>query len=359
MIHIAYIYKLYESGANDHAAQIRAGEMGCTFCSQTITMEAVMKKLSFAVAAVFLFACIAIGGDFPSKPITHIVPAKAGGGFDRSSRVLAMGWEEILGQPVTFDYSPGASGNIGFGKLLSKPSDGYTTIMTTIAMHAMNVNTETTKADWDEVGFVGNLITDPNVLLVHKDAPYQTIEEFLAAGKAAEKPLTISTSHPKAVSTLAAKILIELTGINAKVVPFNGGSKARNALAGKQVDACIGPYFSASSKKDFIQALASFTDKKVYAGLWDIPTLSAATGKDFPNLVEPFAFMIKRETADKSPESYKKLVETFKQAVASPKTKEMAEQQGMAPFMDYWSPEECDAYVKKFQEVWEKYKHLM
>ncbi len=318
-----------------------------------------MKKLGSAIIVLFFFVGIVSAGDFPSKPITHIVPAKAGGGFDRSSRVLAMGWEGILGQPFTFDYSPGASGAIGFGKMMAKPSDGYTTIMTTIAMYAMNVNTGAAKAGWDKVGFVGNLITDPNVLLVHKDSKYANIKDFIEAGLNAEKPLTISTSHPKAVSTLAAKILIDLTGIKAKVVPFNGGSKARNALAGKQVDACIGPYFSASSKKEFIKALASFTDKKVYSGLWDIPTLTQATGKEFPNLVEPFAFMIKRETAKTNPENYKKLVDTFKDAIASPKTLSLAKQQGMEPFIDYWSPAECDAYVQQFQAVWEKYKHLM
>lgn len=309
--------------------------------------------------AVFLAAGSALAADFPAKPITHIVPAKAGGGFDRSSRVLAVGWEEILGQPVTFDYSPGASGMIGFGKLVSKPADGYTTIMTTIAMQAMNINTGISKFTWDQIGFVGNLITDPNVLLVNVESKYKTIEDFLAAGKNAEKPLTISTSHPKAVSTLAAKILIELTGINAKVIPFDGGSKARNALAGKQVDACIGPYFSASSKKDLIKALASFTHKKVWDGLWDIPTLSQATGKDFPNLVEPFAFMIRRDTAQKSPKAYAKMVDTFKQAISNPKTVKMAQEQGMAPFIDYWSPEECDNYIKEFQATWEKYKYLM
>ena len=318
-----------------------------------------MKKLLSIFAAVVLMAEVLIAADFPSKPITHIVPAKAGGGFDRSSRVLATGWEKVLGKPIKFDYSPGASGEIGFGKMMSKPSDGYTTIITTIAMYAMNVNTGTARAGWDKIGFIGNLITDPNVLLVHKDSPYKTIADFIEAGKKTKKPLTISTSHPKAVSTLAAKILIQLTGINAKVVPFNGGSKARNALAGKQVDACIGPYFSASSKKDFIKALASFTDKKVYSGLWDIPTLTQATGKKFPNLVEPFAFMIKRETAQKEPERYRKLVESFKASVASKQTMEMAEKQGMAPFIDYWTPVQCDAYVKQFESVWQEYKHLM
>lgn len=316
------------------------------------------KFAAFSLIIVLVLTGTALAG-FPDKPLTHIIPAKAGGGFDRSSRVLATVWEKFLEQPIKFEYLPGASGMIGFGKLMANPADGYTTIMTTVAMQAMNVNTGVSKYGWDEIGFVGNLITDPNLLLVHKDSPYKTVQEFIEAGKKAEKPLTISTSHPKAVSTLAAKILIELTGINAKVVPFDGGSKSRDSLAGKQVDACIGPYFSASSKKDFIKALASFTKKKVWSGLWDVPTLTEATGKEFPTLVEPFAFLIKRSTMEENPDAYKKLVDTFKQAVMSEDTKEMAEKQGMAPFIDYWSPEECDAYVKEFESVWAKYKHLM
>ena len=176
---------------------------------------------------------IATAADFPSKVITHIIPSKPGGGWDRSSRTLAAGWEKILGQPIKFEYAPGASGLIGFGKLMGKPSDGYTTIMTSISVQAMNINSGQSKWGWDQIGFIGNLLTDANVVLVHNDSPWKTINDFIKAGKEASKPLTISTSHPKAVNTLAAKIFIKLTGINAKVVPFNGGSKARNALAGK------------------------------------------------------------------------------------------------------------------------------
>jgi len=318
-----------------------------------------MKRLIFVLIVVFGVASVAVADDFPTKPITHIIPAKAGGGFDRSSRVVAVGWEKILGQPIKFSYLAGASGMIGFGKMMSLPADGYTTIMTTIAMQAMNINVGASKYDWKDIGFVGNLIVDPNVMLVHKDSPWKTIDAFIEAGRKAEKPLTISTSHPKAVSTLAAKIFIKLTGINAKPVPFDGGSKARDALAGKHVDVCIGPYFSASSKKEFLRALASFTDEKVWPGIWDVPTLSQATGKPFPNLVEPFAFMIRRNTAVEAPDAYKKLVATFRQAIERKETQDMAKQTGMAPFIQYWSPEKCDAYVKNFQGVWEKYKDLM
>lgn len=319
-----------------------------------------MKNLATFLFLTLLFISIAHAeGATPSNTLHHIIPAKAGGGFDRSSRVLAAGWEEILGQPINFDFEPGMSGGIGFGKMMARPADGFTTIMTTISMHAMNINTGMVLDGWQKIGFIGNLITDPNVLLVHVDSPYKTIEEFLAAGKKATEPLTISTSHPKALSTLAAKILIELTGINAEVVAYNGGSKARGALADKAVDACIGPYFSASSKKDSIKALASFTKKKVYSGLWDIPTLTEATGKEFPQIVSSFAVMVKKATATQSPERYQQLVDTFKKATTSEKMLAKAEAAGMTPFIDYWSPEECEAYVKDFQNLWAEYKTLM
>jgi tripartite-type tricarboxylate transporter receptor subunit TctC len=318
-----------------------------------------MKKLVVILAAIFCSVAWSMAEAFPDKPITHIIPAKAGGGYDMSSRALTAGWEKILGQPITFDYAPGASGMIGFGKMMSKPSDGYTTIMTTISMQAISINIGESKWDWNQIGFIGNLITDPDVILVHKDAPWKTINDLIEYGKKANKPLTISTSHPKAISTLAAQVFIKMTGVNAKVVAFDGGAKARDALAGKQVDICIGPYFSASSKKDFIRALASFTKKKVWPGIWDIPTISEATGQEFPSMLESFAFLIKRDVAVRAPEAYKKLVDTFKEATNSKETREMAKKLNMDPFIDYWTPAECDAYVKEFQSVWKKYESLM
>ena len=76
-------------------------------------------------------------------------------------------------------------------------------------------------------------------------------------------------------------------------------------------------------------------------------------------MVEPFAFMIRRQTKTEAAEAYAKMIATFKEATASPQTLKMAEEQGMAPFIDYWTPEQCNAYVNEFQATWNKYKHLM
>jgi len=69
--------------------------------------------------------------------------------------------------------------------------------------------------------------------------------------------------------------------------------------------------------------------------------------------------MVRAETVKAAPQAYKTLVSTFMAATGTPETKVMADKQGMTPFLDYWTPEECDAFVKEFQEVWDKYKNLM
>ena len=319
-----------------------------------------MKRFWTMLIFVLLLATAAQGAEQVEVPSLHyIIPAKAGGGFEHSSKTMSGSWSELLGNPIEFSFEPGMSGGIGFGKLMARPADGYTVLMTEISMHAMHINMGVVLDGWQNIGFIGNLITDPNVLLVNIDSPYKTLQDFIDAGKKATTPLKISTSQPESISTLAAKIFIKETGINAEVVAYRGGSESRAMLAAKKADASIGPYFSASPMKDKIKALASFTQKKVYAGLWDIPTVNQVTGKDLPEIMSPYAVMVKKATATQSPERYQQLVQTFKAATQSAKTRAIADKTGMTPFIDYWSPEQCEAYVKNFQVLWNKYKGLM
>ncbi len=226
-----------------------------------------MKKVWSMLIFILLLATVAQGAEQAEVPSLHyIIPAKAGGGFEHSSRAMSGSWSELLGNPIEFSFEPGMSGGIGFGKLMARPADGYTVLMTEISMHAMHINMGVVLDGWHNIGFIGNLITDPNVLLVNIDSPYKTLQDFIDAGKKATTPLKISTSQPESISTLAAKIFIKETGINAEVVAYRGGSEARAMLASGKADASIGPYFSASSMKDKIKALASFTHKKFMPG---------------------------------------------------------------------------------------------
>jgi tripartite-type tricarboxylate transporter receptor subunit TctC len=261
---------------------------------------------------------IVYAADFPTKPVTIIVSAKPGGRFDLTARIAAAGWEKELGQPITFAYIPGASTMIAQSRMMNLPADGYTVLVTSILMHGMAVATseENEKmCGWDKVAFVGNVIADPDVLMVHKDSQWKHAKDWIEYAKKSEKTLSISTPYPYSVGQLATNVLIRKTGINAKGVPMNSGSRSRNALAGKHVDACIGPYCSASVKKEFIRGIGSFTKEKAYPGIWDMPTMTEAVGEPIPALYDSYCIMIKEETLETAPDAYKKLVETLKRAL--------------------------------------------
>ena len=297
--------------------------------------------------------------DFPTKPLNHIIPSTPGGGFDGSSRVAAVAWEKKLGVPIKFSHLPGGSTTIGVGRMLTT-TDGYTTSITTISMLYLALEIQKAKFTWKDITFIGNLATDPNQIMVHKDAPWKTAREFIQEGKKAKTALKISTSHPTANNTLAAKIFIQLAGINAEVVAFDSGGKSRNALAGKHVDACCGPMFGSMSSRELVRGLVVFQDVNPVPNLWPgCQAIKEALDFDMPKSQDPYAILYPREVAKNHPERYKFLVETFRETLQENEIKQLGEKPGLTPFLDYWSPEVCEKFVKDFDAVYKKYGHLL
>jgi tripartite-type tricarboxylate transporter receptor subunit TctC len=297
--------------------------------------------------------------DFPTKPLNHIVPSTPGGGFDGSSRIAAMAWEKKLGVPIKFSHLPGGSTTIGVGRMVNT-TDGYTTSITTISMLYLALEIQKAPFTWKDIAFIGNLATDPNQLMVHKDAPWKTVREFIEAGKKVKTPLKISTSHPTANNTLAAKIFITLSGINAEVVAFDAGSKARNALAGKHVDACCGPMFGSMSSRELVRGLIVFQDTNPVPKLWPgCQPAKAALDFDMPKSQDPYAILYPRSVAKNHPDRYRFLLETFRETLKENEIKQLGEKSGLTPFLDYWTPEECDKYVEDLAAVFKKYGHML
>jgi len=297
--------------------------------------------------------------DFPTKPLNHIVPARAGGGFDRSSRIAAMVWEKNLGVPIKFSYLPGGSTLIGFSKMLTI-TDGYATSITSISMLYLAIEIQKPKFGWKDLAFIGNLITDPNMIMVQKDSPWNTAREFIEAGRKAKTPLKIATSHPNANNTLAARIFIELSKINAEIVAFDGGSKARNALAGKHVDACCGPMFSAMNVVELVKGLVVFQDTNPVPHLWKgVQPSKEALDFDMPKSQDAFSIFCPSAVVKRYPDRYKFLVDTFRETVESEEIKKLGEKSKLTPFLDYWTPEQCQKFVEGYDANFKKYGHLM
>ena len=130
--------------------------------------------------------------NWPSKPITYVVPFPAGGTTDILARLISQKLGPALGTTVIVENRAGAGGNIGSDFVAKAAPDGYTILGGTISSHAINVNLYP-KLPYDPVKSfapVALIGTNANVLVVGAASPYKTVQELTAAAKA--KPGSIS-----------------------------------------------------------------------------------------------------------------------------------------------------------------------
>src|SRR5207253_4203877 len=112
-------------------------------------------------------------GNYPTKPITMVVPFSAGGTTDILARIVGLQLGKALGQPVVIDNRPGAGGNIGASIAAKAPGDGYTLFMGTIGTHAINQSLYS-KLPFDPVkdfAPITRVAMVPNIVVVNPKVP--------------------------------------------------------------------------------------------------------------------------------------------------------------------------------------------
>jgi tripartite-type tricarboxylate transporter receptor subunit TctC len=180
----------------------------------------------------------ALAQDFPAKPVTLICPWPAGGTTDQYMRALAQLTTKYLGQPIVIENKPGAGGTLGAVALATaaKP-DGYTLSQIPISVfrfpHMQKVAFDPAKDFTYVIGLSGYTFG----LVVRPETPWQTLDEFIAAGKA--KPGTITYGTPGAGTSphLLVEDLEQKTGAKFQHVQFKGNAEGMNAFLGGHIDA--------------------------------------------------------------------------------------------------------------------------
>lgn len=196
-----------------------------------------MMLATAAAAALALGAC-GTGGDgadsdYPSKDITLIVQAAAGGGSDLSSRALASALEPILDVSIIVENRPGASGSTAMLHVKDQPADGYTIGFGPVEIAMLgSMNYDIHPDDFD---MLGQIMLGPGVLSVPADSPYDTLQDFVDAAQ--DQEMTVANSGAGSIWEMAGASLSDLTGAQIKPVPFDGGAPAVGAVLGNQVDA--------------------------------------------------------------------------------------------------------------------------
>jgi tripartite-type tricarboxylate transporter receptor subunit TctC len=184
-----------------------------------------------------IVAGAACAQDWPSRPIRIVVPFSPGGVADTSARVVSDRLAARLGQPVTVDNRPGASGNIGTEAVAKSPPDGYTLLLGFDGTMVINPHVFP-KIPFDPVRDFAPVtkIGDATLILVaHPSVPAKDLRELIAYGKAKPGTLSYGTSGTGGTPHLAGEMLKQRTGIDMTHVPYKGGGQAIGDVVGGQI----------------------------------------------------------------------------------------------------------------------------
>ena len=216
---------------------------------------------------------------FPSKPITLVVPYAPGGNVDISARVLQAGIGESLGQPIIIENRPGAGGLIAGDYVARSAPDGHTLFVGSNASILLGPMTMPKPPyQWDKVfAPVSSLAVATNMLLVTPKLPVKSVTELVDYAKKNPGKLTLATSSGASINHFLAELLKLKTGITWTEVHYRGNAPAINDLMAGHVD--VGLMQLTDSRQHIesgtLRALAVLGPKRAPA-VPDVPTIVEA-----------------------------------------------------------------------------------
>ena len=183
----------------------------------------------------------ALAADYPDHAVTMIVPFPPGGVADTVGRPVADALSRELGQPVVIENKPGAGGAIGMGQVAKAKPDGYTILMSlsslTVLPEADKVLGRAPQYQIADLKPIARITADPTVLAVRADAPWKTLQDFIADAKAHPGKLNYGSSGNYGTMHMPMEMLSHAAGIKMTHVPYTGAGPAIVGLLGGQVDA--------------------------------------------------------------------------------------------------------------------------
>jgi tripartite-type tricarboxylate transporter receptor subunit TctC len=314
-----------------------------------------MKRQAFlrtALATLLLAAGTlpAFAADWPSKPITLVVPFVAGGTTDIVARTVGQKLSESLKQPVIVDNRGGAGGTVGATLAAKAPADGYTLFLATIA-HAIAPGLYKKLAydfqrDFDPVALVAST---PNVLIVNDKVPAKTVAELVAYIKANPGKVNFGSAGNGSTEHISGELFRSMTKTEIVHVPYKGGAPMMADLMGGQIQMAIetSPSASPHIKAGKVHALAVTTKARspAYPG---VPTLDEAGLKGY-DMTTWFALMAPHGTP---PEIVQRLNAELARALQQPDVVKRFEEQGVTA--GRMKPAELAAFIGSETTKWVK-----
>jgi len=252
-----------------------------------MTRHAPVSKILFFLVVASFFAVIgfhrptdAVAADFPTKPISMIVPFQAGGGTDVVGRMIANAMEPFLPNKVIVVNKPGGAGITGIQEVVVSKPDGYTILFTTGTPIIQTYMTKG-RVDYKKLHLLGAVNKDWFAVGVLQKSKWKTFGELIQDAKA--NPGKIRISHPGVGTTqhLVLPMIERPTGVKFQYVPFAGNHPAHIALLGGHLEAVVTMVgdVSALVKSGDVRLLAVSGESRL-KDYPDVPTLMETIGVD-------------------------------------------------------------------------------
>ncbi len=299
------------------------------------------------VAALTLAASTACAQDYPAKPVRVIVPFPSGGILDLITRPVTEKIGANWGQPIIVEAQPGASGNIGVQLAKNAPPDGYTLMSSAIFLAvnpALDPRSKFKSSDFVGVALVG---VTPNVLVVPRDLPVRTLEEFVEYAKA--RPGKLAAGYPGTGTfahlftlLLAGHAGIDLLSVQYKSLP----QTIPDLLSGELSFMVLTTTFALPHlKSGRLKALAVNTAVRLN-DMPDVPTVAEA---GFPEVaaIQWFGFVAPAGTPR---ETVRRFNGEVTRALGSPDVIDRMDKLGV--LISHSSPEEFDRLIRSETERW-------
>ncbi|SEG11697.1 tripartite tricarboxylate transporter substrate binding protein [Billgrantia desiderata] len=201
---------------------------------------------------------------------------QAGGGSDALAQLAHPYLREILGVNFVNEYIPGAAGAIAWNRLAHQsPKDGSVISITNTPMLMTNyIINEAVSYNIDQLTPIANVITDPGIIVVHPDSPYQTVDDLFQAAKENPGRITIGNSGVGGDDYFSTIMVENAVGVKFEKVPFSGDGPSATAAMGGQIDASfnnVGIVYG-HIQAESLRPLAVFAEDRLPM-LPDVPTL--------------------------------------------------------------------------------------
>jgi tripartite-type tricarboxylate transporter receptor subunit TctC len=233
-------------------------------------------KLLFAAALNLAIAAASYAAEYPAKPVTVIVPFPPGGASDATARLTTQKMQESFGQAIVVENKAGANGAIGAGQVARAKPDGYTLLVGSIGVFAINpaLYKDLAYDPTKNFDLLTVAVRTPNVLVASPKFPSKSVQELITHLKQNPEKVTFASSGAGSSDHLTAALFWQRTGTTGLHVPYKGGSPAHTDLMGGHVDlsfqnlGAVANYIKAGKMK-----LLAVTSEKRVESFPDAPTM--------------------------------------------------------------------------------------